>query len=94
MILNWILTAYIASFTADAATTHVALQKGAVEVVFPTQNPWVIDGIVAGEAVTGHALTKHLYKDHPKLAVTIAIAATAVHGYAAIHNIHVMRQMR
>ena len=93
MILNWILTAYITSFAADAATTHVALSKGAVEVVLPTQNPFMIDGIVAGQAVAGYMLINHLYKDHPKLAIAIAVGVTAAHGYAALHNIHVTRQM-
>lgn len=83
---------------ADAASSHLALHQhpGVVrEQVLPTQNPWVIDGVVAGEAAVTTAgalwLRRH---DHPKWAKGIVWLAVGVRAVAVAQNIRTLRRLR
>lgn len=82
-----VLTIWLTTFGADAATTHVVLQQGTGrEYLIPTQNPFAIDAVIAGEAGIGYWALKKLRTRHPKLATALTIAVVGIHGAAAIHN--------
>ena len=79
---------------ADAATTHVALNRGAHEMMLPTQNPWAIDAMVASEAIGGDLLFVWLDRQgHPKLARGLVWAAIGLRAYAVINNARVLHQL-
>lgn len=88
------LTFWLGAVGADCTSTHVVLNRGGRETVFPSQNPWVIDGVFGGSAVyTTYNLTKWREK-HPKLVWTYVIAGTVAHTWAAVHNTQVARRMK
>lgn len=80
------------SFGADAATTHVGLESGRMqERVFPTQNPYVVDAIVAGETVFVSWALVRLSKDHPKLAKSLGWGLVGFRSGIAANNARLLK---
>ena len=78
---------------SDAATTHYALtQRNAKEVVMPTQNPYAIDGIVAGEAALTSLGLYHLNRKHPSIARVVGWSMIALRGAVVVHNVEQLRK--
>ena len=77
----------------DAASTHYALtHRAALEVVMPTQNPYAIDGIVAGEAALTSLGLYHLNHNHPKLTRIAGWSMIALRGAVVVHNVEQLRK--
>ena len=77
---------------ADTVSTHIVLHQGGHEFVLPSQNPWVIDGMVAGQAVLGsYALTRLDRNGHPKLARVIGWTLVGIRAVAVVHNVGQIR---
>jgi hypothetical protein len=76
----------------DSASTHVFINKGIREAVLPTQNPYIIHGIMAAKA-TGVSLAADFVrrKGNKKIAAVILISGIIVEGFAVQHNIRAMR---
>lgn len=70
----------------DAVSTHVILDHGGHEIIFPTQNPWAIDGLVAGQAVAVSYVFSKTDTRHPKLTRVALGGLIAVRVFAVIHN--------
>lgn len=86
--MNAILAIWLAAHSADAITTHISLNRGAVERnPMMTQSAGANDAIFASEAVAMGLVMKKFAPQHPKLAKTLAVAGIALSGYAAVHNI-------
>lgn len=82
-----LILAIALSFGADAATTHVGLASGrARETLLPTQNPYVIDAIIAGEVIEARWSLGKMHEHHPKLALTIGWIAVGLRATVAVHN--------
>ena len=84
-----LLLTYTLLCGADAGLTHYGLAQGYTrEAWLPTQNPWVIDGLVAGQAtLAGWALSKQA-KTHPKVARVIAWTIIGIRAGAVAWNVH------
>ena len=82
--------------SADAATTHYAIHKGlAHEVVWPSQNPYVLDSIAAAEAGATSATTLWLdRRHHPKMARIVGWTAIGIRGAIVVSNFHQIRKTR
>ena len=90
--MKTILLGIYLTFGADAATTQYALNHGGREVLIPSQNVYVIDGVVAGEAfMTSKALSK-FNKEHPKAAKIVGIGMIAVRSFVVYHNVEQLRK--
>ena len=77
---------------ADAATTHYALLHGGREVLIPTQNAYVIDGVAVGEAAaTSYSLMK-FGKNHPRAAKVLGWSIVAARGIVVANNINQLRK--
>lgn len=82
------LTVFLAGCGADATSTHLALATGRVHEVVLTQNPWVDDGLVAGEAALGAwAFERRLRSRHPRLATTLELSLGAFRFGLAVRNV-------
>ena len=80
------------SYGADAATTNYALNRGGREILIPSQNVYVINGVVAGEAyLSSHSLSK-FSKKHPKAAKLVGIGMIAVRSFVVYHNVEQLRK--
>jgi hypothetical protein len=84
---------WIGGMSADTTSTQYALKQGAHETML-SQKPWLNHVLVGGETVGGAAGLNRLYRDHPKLAATIGIAAGAFRAGIAVRNMRVAREMR
>ena len=82
--MKWLIIGLIAAQAFDVTTTLVALDRGCREVVWPTQNPWVLAGAKAG-AVMGLVILAPKIK-WKGLVVSIAVAGTASGIYGGVHN--------
>lgn len=80
------LTAWLLAFTGDAASTHVALNRGAHEVMM-TQNPYIDDGLLAAQAVIGALILEKIAKTHPKATRIVGVLGIVSHGTATVWNI-------
>jgi hypothetical protein len=78
LILSWWLLC-----GADAGTTHYVLKTGGVEVMLPTQNPYVIDGWIASQAYAG---AKLFGPKRTKTTTAIGIGLMAWRGFVVAHN--------
>jgi hypothetical protein len=85
-----LLAAWLAAFGADAATTHLAMQAGARELVL-TQRPAANVAIIAGEAAIGAWLVHRLDRQHPAAARVLTVIGIGVHSTAAVSNLRVAR---
>ena len=85
--MKTILLAYLLSCGADATTTTIVLKHGGREVELPTQNPYVIDGLTAGQAVGVAGMLVRLHRTHPKLAVGMGLLSVGVRGFVVAHNV-------
>jgi hypothetical protein len=81
-----LLLSIFLSCGADATSTHLALTHGAHELVLPSQNPWVIDGIVAGESAAIAFGLHRLHKTHPKLAKALGWSIVGMRSSIAAYN--------
>jgi hypothetical protein len=80
------LAAWLTGTGADAVSTHIALNRGAREIVM-SQNPIVNDCVVVGaEGVGGAFLLARLHRTHPKTAIVFGIFAGAGRSYIAYRN--------
>lgn len=78
-------------YGADAATTTIIIHRGGREILLPTQNTMLCDGIVAAQAVGLSYLVHRMDKHHHKLAMTLGIEAAAIRGAIVAHN---MRELQ
>lgn len=90
--MKTLILTYVLFSGADAATTHYALNHGGHEVLWPTQNPWLIDGLTAGQAVGVSDALVHLHRRHPRLAVGFGVVSVAIRGAVVVSNIHQLRK--
>lgn len=80
----------------DAGTSHYILASGGREVVYPVQNPYALDAIIAGQCYVGQKGLTTLYNrrdvvhgetvGHERLAKGLAITMIAVRGFAVYAN--------
>jgi hypothetical protein len=85
------LTTLAGTFAADAASTHYMLQGGAYEAVL-TQNGYVNDAIIAGEAVAvGIGLSRWSHR-HPTGALILGWTIVGVRGAVVAHNLDQIRR--
>ncbi len=91
--VHLLLTAYLSLTSVDAASTHIALGKGARETIM-TQNAVIDDFIIAGEGVGVVYNANRLNKPHPKLAKGVLIAMIAVRAAVVVNNIHTIQGIR
>lgn len=87
-----LLAAWIGGCGADAASTHVALTRGAHELIL-TQSPLGNDAIIAGQAVYGAWALERLYRRHPKLAIVVGISAGVFRASIATRNLRAARPL-
>jgi len=75
------------TYGADAASTHIGINKGLVrEALIPTQNVYVIDSVVAGEGLlTTKGLIK-LNKTHPVAAKLLGVGMIAARSFVVFNN--------
>lgn len=86
-MLPLLLAGILAANTADAVSTHVALHRGAHEVVL-APSPWIDDAVLAGAATFEVVGVRQLWHAHRrKTAATIALVAIGVHIAAARWNL-------
>ncbi len=90
--MKTLILTYILFSGTDASTTHYALNHGGHEVMWPTQNPWLVDSLTAGQAVGVALGLGQLHHTHPKLAVGLAVMAAAIRGTVVVSNIHQLRK--
>lgn len=89
-----LLSGWLGSVGLDAGSTHVALTRGARELIMPTQNPWVIDAVYSGAGVsTAYTLTRW-HKTHPNWVKVYLISGIVLHSWATVHNVRVARRLR
>lgn len=74
----------------DAASTHVALNKGARETIL-TQNQVLNDVFLAGESVGVSYALLNASKTHPKAAKIVGWSFIAIRGAVVAHNLHVIQ---
>lgn len=84
-----LLAGYLSLFAADASTTHIALNRGAHELLL-TQSPSVNDGLTAAEAGSLWWATARIQRRWLRWTVRLSIAG--VHGAVAAHNMSVIRR--
>lgn len=84
-----LLAGYIALFASDGATTHIALNRGAHELLL-TQSPSVNDGLLAAEAGSLWWATAKIQR--PWLRWTVRLSIAGVHGAVAAHNMSVIKR--
>lgn len=87
-----LLAGYIALFSADAATTHVALNQPQIHEQLLTQSAPANDALLAGQATALYWATAKIQR--PWLRWTVRFGIAGIHGYAAAHNIGVIRSQR
>lgn len=83
------IIAWLTGVGADAGSTAYALHRGGRELVL-SQSTVVDTTIIAGEGVVGTWGLLRLYKTHPRLAVTVGVAAGIGRSLIAAHNIRVV----
>jgi hypothetical protein len=87
MFTHLLLSAWLASCTADAVSTHIALQRGAYEAnPLAPSDAWTNNAMSAGEVGLGIYLWKK-HPEHRKLVVAAMVVSTVAHGWAAAYNI-------
>lgn len=84
------IAAWLTGVGADAGSTAYALHKGGRELVL-SQSAAVNTTIIAGEGTVGTWSLLRLYRTHPRLAVTIGVAAGIGRSLIAVHNIRVVQ---
>ena len=77
---------------SDAASTTYGINKGLVrEVLIPSQNVYVIDGVLTTEASGITAGLLKLNHNHPLIAKITGVSLIAVRGYVVYHNVEQLR---
>ncbi len=84
------MIAWLTGGAADGVSTHVALERGGREVVLSQSSP-INTAIISGEMAGGAYGLNKLYKSHPKVAVSLGIAAGVFRSGIAAHNLRVTR---
>ncbi len=87
-----LLIVYALISGADATTTHVARIQGAREAWLPSQNVWVLDGIIAGHTAASAWGLVALNARHPRLAKIIGWSVVGVKVGVVAHNARELRQ--
>jgi hypothetical protein len=87
----WLLAAWLTACSADAVSTHHALNHGATEM-FLGQSAWVRDPLIAAQAAALPLLLDRPLRKagHPKIATAVAIGLTVVRVAAVAHNMRVI----
>jgi hypothetical protein len=80
------------TFGADATTTHYALKHNGIEVIIPSQNPFVVDGFVGAESFSLSYSLNRLGRKHPKTAKIIGWSIIGARGFVVAHNINELRK--
>lgn len=83
-----LLLTFVLSCGVDASQTHYGLLHGATETFLPTQNPWVADGLMAGEAVAGAYALDRLSRSHPTASKRITWILIGARFVAIAWNAH------
>lgn len=76
---------------ADATTTHMGMARGYEERWLPASNPWVVDGMVAGQAALGTFAVRRLNRTHPRAARVLGWTLVGVRMFAVVHNVGQLR---
>ncbi len=84
------LGTFLAGGAMDMQSTCQALGNGGREVVL-TQSCRVNAAVISGEMAAGAYGLNKLHQTHPKLAVTLGIAAGLFRASVAAHNLRVTR---
>lgn len=87
-----LLFALNAVLAADAASTHAVLARGGREVMMPSQNPYVIHGLVAGQAVGLTWGLRQAERSHPKGARIVGWTIVALRAAVVVHNVNQLRR--
>jgi hypothetical protein len=89
-MIPWLLAASLLH-GADAATTHVALNRGAHEknpIFFtPYPSPPVVWSVTGGTVVAEWVVLRKLHRHHPKWATALAIGITAAEATTVAMNL-------
>ena len=80
------------SLSGDATSTTIAIHRGAKEALIPSQNVYVIDGIIAAEGGGMTAGLLRLNREHPKAAKIIGWSIVAMRAYVVEHNVEQLRK--
>jgi hypothetical protein len=80
------------SFGADAATTTYALNHGGREVLIPSQNIYVIDSVVSGEAWLTMKGLSRLNSKHPLAAKVLGVGMIGLRSAIVYHNVNQLRK--
>lgn len=91
MLTQAVLAAWIAAMAADATTTHLAVAHGGHEQLLGSQQPYVLDGVMATQAIVGWLVLDRLHHTRPKLARTLQWTIIGIHAGAAVYNLHTYR---
>lgn len=81
---------------ADATETHIALASGQIrERVIPSQNPYVVDGVLAGTAASAsvglHWLDTH---EHPRIARILGWTFIGIRTSTVLYNARQLSKSR
>ncbi len=78
---------------SDAASTTYGINHRMVkEVLIPSQNVYVIDGVVAAEGVGITTGLNQLNKNHPKLAKIVGVGLIVVRSTIVMNNVEQLRK--
>ena len=91
--MHYLLTIWLTTCAADATTTHLALTRGAREVVL-TQSPALNDALIGGEALVGAFGARHLSIDHPRVARWVLVGSIVARGLVVAHNVRVLQRIK
>lgn len=92
--MKFLLGAWLAACGTDAVVTHAALRTDRVVELHLSQNPWVTDALVAGQAGAWLLAERRLRKGHPKLAMGVTLGLVAVRGWAVAQNVHTLEVLK
>ena len=81
------------TLSGDASTTTYGINhRLVVEALIPSQNVYVIDGILAAEGGGMTAGLLRLNREHPKAAKIIGWSIVAMRAYVVEHNVEQLRK--
>jgi hypothetical protein len=93
-MLHVFLITWLTASAADGATSFLAASEGAVEANPLFKTPEIVAVEKAAVGAVSVAAAHHWEKDHPKLVMFFAIAATVGYSALAVHNYQVYQDQR